>query len=428
MSDRKKSSRVLVSALGALLLAAVCGGIIYFSVYQDRFFPFCSGLLHTLWWTCKVSCAGVLLCSAFFLFHPLLFQLKVRGTPSGQRGHLRFSHLFGFFWIDGSGSIHGQEVRLGIWRWSWRIAGHLRERPSRKSETGSPPQKPDLPTPKETASGASQAPEPRKAEQPPAMTAQPVSPARTERDVHPDPAGTEKGIASRSTETPAATGDGSPAAVPGPEPMKPASGESKKAPPPEEPAEQPPSISQTIESTAHEKPSPFEPATELPGKGPQQEPSRDKPFFEKLRGDIRRFRRRAIDGWHKLRIWINLARRVWRRASPMLRRLGTDLWQGMHLRPSLCRVRYGMPEAHLTGLTQGLAAPFAGLLRPFSVHFEPVPVFTGTTLSVYVDAGVRIQPWRVLWAWIVLLTTWDFWKALRDAWQWHKRRSESSTP
>jgi len=402
MSFLKKNNRVLRNIFGALLLAAACGGIIYFAIFSDGFFPVFSAFLRAIWWTCKASGVILLLGSIFFLCHPLIFHLKMRGTPAGQRGHLRFSHLFGLLWIDGGGSIHGQEVRLGFWRWSWRISDHLRERPPRKGETGSPPKKPDSPTPEKTAAETSRPQAPCKTEQPSEKSGQTAPALPPSRDETPAPVAVVTTPETRSDVPP--------------------------APPTEEksPEDAVPTIMREPEPPEQKPSIPFAHPTPLPGKSQEQAPSTEKPFFEKLRDDVRRIRRRALDGWRKLRAWINLARRAWRRASPMTRRLGSDLWQAMHLLPSLCRVRYGMPEAHLTGLTQGLAAPFAGLLRPFSISFEPIPVFTGTTLYVRVDGGFRIQPWRVIWAWIVLLSTLDFWKALRDAWHWHKGRSEAS--
>jgi len=157
----------------------------------------------------------------------------------------------------------------------------------------------------------------------------------------------------------------------------------------------------------------------------EEAPSREAPFGDKVRADLRRLRRRASDGWRTAKTWLKLGIRGWRRVSPLLKRLAADHWNGVHLRPSVCRVRYGLTEAHLTGMTQGLAAPFAGLLVPFSVRFEPIPVFTGPTLHVFIDSGLLIRPWRILWAWLVLLTTLDFWKALRDLWHWYKTRSKT---
>lgn len=109
----------------------------------------------------------------------------------------------------------------------------------------------------------------------------------------------------------------------------------------------------------------------------------------------------------------------------MVRRLASDLWQSLNLMPSLLRVRYGLAEAHLTGMTQGLAAPVAGLLLPFSIRFEPVPVFTGTTIHVRAEGGIRIRPWRVLAAFLVLLATREFWQAVLDLWRWRKSAAGS---
>jgi len=62
---------------------------------------------------------------------------------------------------------------------------------------------------------------------------------------------------------------------------------------------------------------------------------------------------------------------------------------------------------------------------PFSIRFEPVPVFTGTTIHVRAEGGIRIRPWRVLAAFLVLLATREFWQAVLDLWRWRKSAAGS---
>ncbi len=406
----------------ALPVAAICAAIICYLVYIGQFLAFAGTALGIGWLLFKIALAVSLVVSAFFLLHPLTFMFRLRGTPAGQRGHVRFTHLFGLLWLDAGADRRLREVRLGFWRWSWRIAGGRPPRPERKPPS-SPPSPPLSPIPSTVTPASTE-----KAEVPPAT---PVSPTAAPQTMASEPAA---GTASSKDDTPQKAEEKPSETI---LPASPATAEepaTTEAPcPPQEP--QPKAASVPVSTGSEEEavsplPEPtagpplFEPP---PPRATREEaaPSREKPFGDKIRNDLRRLRRRAADGWRTAKTWLKLGMRGWRRASPLLKRLAADHWNGVHLRPSSCRVRYGLTEAHLTGMTQGLAAPFAGLLVPFSVRFEPIPVFTGPTLHVLVDGGLLIQPWRILWAWLVLLSTLDFWKAMRDLWRWHKARSKA---
>lgn len=393
----------------AILFAAVCVAIICYLLYIGKFMVVTGAAFGIGWLFLKITLAAALVVSGFFLLHPLTFMLRVRGTPAGQRGHFRFTHLFGLLWLDAGIDRRARDVHIGFWRWSWRIAGGRQPRPERKPPSP-PPSSPPSPSPA------------------PSPVAQATGKAQTDAPSAAPPQPPVADAASReNTEKPAAPMAASPAAITG----EPATVEAAR-PPQEQQGKVPstPEPARTTEETVHPFPKPpmKENSFERPPRAPAKEaaPPREAPFGDRIRADLRRLRRRAADGWRKAKTWLKLAMRGWRRASPLVRRLAADLWNGVHMLPSVCRLRYGLSEAHLTGLTQGLAAPFAGLLRPFSIHFEPIPIFTGPTLHLSIDGGMSIQPWRIFWAWLVLLTTIDFWKAMRDLWQWHKARSKTS--
>lgn len=388
--------------IGIILGIAACIGIFSYLASTGQLLPFAASAFGIAWWSFKISFFSILAISVFFLLHPLRFMLQLRGTPAGQRGHLRFDHLFGLLWLDAGGDRNAQEVRLGIWRWSWRIAGQARERPPRQQTPLQPSPPPPAPTPSGEAARPSSPTKDSPAGNPPPTRSEPPPLADAVPPSAPKPADTKL-----------------------PEPAVSSPPAADEAMPPEDVAPLTPDVSEDPVRLSPEIP-PFVPPVESPfprTSAKEPEAPREKSFGEKIRADLRRLRRRAADGWHKAKTYLNLGRRVWRRASPMIKRLASDHWNGLHILPSLCRIRYGLSEAHLTGLTQGLAAPFAGLLRPFSIHLEPIPVFTGSTIHVFIRGGFFIQPWRILWAWLVLLTTIDFWKALRDLWRWKKARS-----
>ncbi|HQG29611.1 MAG TPA: hypothetical protein PLY73_13750, partial [Candidatus Ozemobacteraceae bacterium] len=400
----------------ALPVAAICAAIICYLIYIEQFIAFAGAAFGIGWLLFKIALAATLVVSAFFLLHPLTFMLRLRGTPAGQRGHVRFTHLFGLLWLDAGLDRRARNVRIGFWRWSWRIAGGRPPRPERKSPSS--PAAPPPPSPAPTPTFSTAAPVPaEKAEAPSAPPVRPAAPPQPPPMKSADSTASPKDDMPQSVEekaaepvlsvSPAAAEKPATTAAPRPHQEPP-----EKAPSaPVSPFSEEESVSPSSETSAA---SPrFEPAS--PHTTQEEEsPSREKPFGDRIRTDLRRLRRRAAEGWRTAKTWLKLGMKGWRRASPLLKRLAADHWNGVHLRPSVCRVRYGLTEAHLTGMTQGLAAPFAGLLVPFSVRFEPIPVFTGPTLHVLVDGGILIQPWRILWAWLVLLTTLDFWKALRD--------------
>jgi len=394
-----------------LPVAAICAVIVCYLIYIEQFIFFVGTAFAIGWLLFKIALATALVTSVFFLLHPLTFMLRLRGTPAGQRGHVRLTHLFGLLWLDAGIDRRAREVRLGFWRWSWRLAGGRSPRPGRKPP--SPPPAPPLsPTPASSIAAPVPAEKTEVRSPPPVASPQPpaTAPAASITSSKDDAA--FPSVSPSTAEKPAATSSLRPLQEP---PAKAAS-----APASVVSVEEPPRPSP--EPSAG--PPPFEPP---PPHAAREEaaPSHETPFGDRIRADLRRLRRRVADGWRTAKTWLKLGMRGWRRASPLIKRLAADHWNGVHLHPSVCRVRYGLSEAHLTGLTQGLAAPFAGLLRPFSVRFEPIPVFTGPTLHVFVDGGILIQPWRILLAWLALLSTLDFWKALRDLWYWHKARSKS---
>ncbi|HOY68447.1 MAG TPA: hypothetical protein PLP29_16325 [Candidatus Ozemobacteraceae bacterium] len=418
MSETTSTSRWYLRFPGILAPGLILFLIIYISLFPSQAFAGFTAILGYAWWGFKIGLAGSLVCALFLLLHPLVFDLRLRGTPAGQRGRLAFRHLFGLIRLEASGGIHAQELRLGFWRWSWQLAANGRERIRRPP---TPPQAPPAAPVPEPPTRTPAEPEGASASERPEAVVPPTPASELPAEPSPSHSGSEEPEAPPSRQPAAPESGNAPQVREAPRSADVVRPEKPTPVPIQEPLPEPPLQSHPA-APAPESPEAIEPLPAPPRpEGPQKTGSGAKPSFtERVRRDLKRLRSKVSDGWRMFRKYANLARRAWRRASPMARRLASDLWQSLHLMPSLLRIRYGLPQAHLTGMTQGLAAPVAGLLTPFSVRFEPVPVFTGTTVHVRAEGGLRIHPWRILLACIVLAATREFWLALRDLWRWRK--------
>ena len=379
-----------------------------------------SAILSTAWAIFKFCFwlfAILSLCGGtFFLLHPLRFDFRLRASLYGQRAEGWFSYFFGLVGLGTIASPHEQAVFLRVGNLKWRLhkSGGREKPPGKKPPEEPPPAPPPEVSPAEQPSGPSVRVEEPPVSRPSAPDAQPASgfpatppPGSTPRATTGTTGAPEKAEAATSPGLPEdiSFSEAVPGTVPGtaPETGFPT------------PGAMTPEKEKAIEF--------FEKAEHTPGEK-EDESLKHQPEegfakkFHKLRKKILKKLKFARKVYRTI---LNL----WERFSPMIKSLFWDLWQTFRLDGPGLRVRYGFEEPYLVGMTQGIAAQIAGMLFPWGITIDTLPVFTGNTILINGRIGVRILPYKVAKGFLRMALEKDLWMGLKELWDWYKTRKKS---
>lgn len=360
--------------------------------------------------------------SLFLVFHPWDCWIRWRLSWRGQRGEAWFRYLFGALGVGVAGSPAGARVLIAVGPWR-RVVFDTR------SKSPQPPEEPKKPEP--SPASPAEPPMPKREEPPAPRRDEPPSPAREDvparpvavAEVEPMPVSGPVAVKQPSREPPTATEGEVPVASTVPPPAEmPARVEAvaipvmdfdrdpgRLSPPPKGPV--------SPGSNFGGEP----PLPPIPPVSGGEEPAEER--GPSLRERLRALRRRFRSTWQKVRKGYRIARDIWNRATEPCRRLLWNLWASFSLLGPKAHLRYGLAEPHIVGMIQGLLAPLAGVLMPFGALIRVEPVFAGPTIWCRGETGLRIHPWRLVWAFSRLIVEREVIRGARDAWRaWRERK------
>ncbi len=374
------------------------------------------------------------------LFHPLRFNLSLRGSLKGQRSELWFVYFFRMFGIGVIASPHTQDlvIRLLFWKRVIKRNQRKRSRAPKKAEELTPT---DFPAnePPTAPPAAPVAPPPVSA--PPAE--EPV--AMAEKELL-SPASGEKSdsVPVSATEAPATTTETTEKICEAP---------SKNVLPEEVRPEKRESISEPqLQKVIAEETTDAASGTGLPGSGISQTTAIDeikpldaidpfvadqktaeseqtstqaeKPPTDSFRQKLRMLRRRLSKGYAEAKKWLRLFGRKYRLLWPIFSRFWQRSRKGFKIENPAIACKYALHEPYLTGMFQGNLAILSGMLQGLGIEFVPVPVFTSPTIYSRAKASAVILPYRLVFALFALLFEKVLW---REAWKLFKWYRESKS-
>ncbi|PKL44415.1 MAG: hypothetical protein CVV41_07190 [Candidatus Riflebacteria bacterium HGW-Riflebacteria-1] len=425
-------------------------------------------ILATIWQVIQILLLTAVIISAVTaltaIFHPLRFDLKLRGSVKGQRAEVWFVYLFRLFKIGVIATPHTQDVVVSFMGWQKRL-----DRAGRTKPEKAPPKTPTPPiSPPETPSSAEPSrDEPISADSiapdstttssaettgeittdPGERVAEPVSKITDEKT---DDAATtdsaDSTIASQTT--PATTADSKPEAAGkslsdataySEELTQPAdSGESA---PPDSPARQIHADAETIEPVAVEAATvtpaidsrPLKPLDEVEaeykaakeaGAAAQDTKKGSSSAGSSLKQTLRRFKRDASRRFNQFKAYARLFRQKWRALSPVVKRFWQRGKSGFGLTRIDLLLRYALHEPYLTGMCHGTLAVASGMAGQFGINFVPVPQFGAPMLYSRAYVTAEIRPWRLLYATGALLFEKQIYKELWQLFKWYRSKKQ----
>lgn len=396
----------------------------------------------TIWlltkWLLLIAVAGGLLVGLIALFHPLRFNLHLRGSMRGQRAELWFVYLFRIFRLGIVASPHTQDIVLQIFFWKRVLQRNQRAKPKKDAPTDSPtsPQVDDLPkSPAEQRQDVVESPK----EVIPVDETRPLETVAPESEPEPESKSEAK---SESEPEPKSEPESKSDSEPEPE------SETEQASPVEEMPKPASQVGDTEEISTAE-PISAEPST---GKAPTKIEKIDTidPFSQKTdfkqdsseestserqttgesdswRKRLRLLRKRIADKYREGKKWLRLFGRKYKLLSPIFWKFYRRSRKGFRIDSPALLCRYALHEPYLTGMCQGNLAIFSGMLQRFGIDFVPVPVFTGPTLYSKAKASLVLMPWRFVFAVFALFFDKILWQEAWKLFKWYRARKTVST-
>lgn len=409
----------------------------------------------TIWlvikWLLIIAAGSGLLLGLIALFHPLRFNLNLRGSLRGQRAELWFVYLFRIFKIGIIATPHTQDVVVKVFFWQRLLQRNQRRRPR---PPATPP--PDFPgptkayepdtEPKSSIDTGSAATDQKKSETELA--------AKTE--VAEEVAGSLPPEA--VPDTPTTSSQISEAVVEDSEKPEPVVAEIEKpvAAEPEKKSSQPEPVTEKIGVSGEEAVEPLPEAVRVtPDPQAQKVKEEEKisaiedidPFAEKVESEKKstsdKSEAEAADTWQKrLRLlrkrigekyrlakkWLRLIGRKYRLLSPIFWKFWGRSKKGFRIDHPALLCRYALHEPYLTGMFQGNLAIFSGMLQRFGIEFVPVPTFGAPTLYTRGKVSLVLLPWRFVFAVICLLFERILWTEAWRLFKWYRSTKTVSTP
>ncbi|MBU1107942.1 MAG: hypothetical protein KKB51_14815 [Candidatus Riflebacteria bacterium] len=432
-------------------------------------------ILSTIWQITQTLLLITVIISSVMLlialFHPLRFDVKLRGSVKGQRAEVWFVYLFRLFKIGVIATPHTQDLVVSFMGWKKR----LDRLGSRKPASNPPPTTPSGAVPSTdtsaptTSTAAPQTTEsatsadvqvndkPIKAdvtaESPPitdsvVKSKEPSSRAPTSSEAIPVDHRTETADATTGT---AEASDTVSAVVD--EPLLPhktqQSPEQIAATPalseknaPEIDPEKPETIEPVIESDKpvadidsrplkplHEVEAEYKAAKDNESGRANAQPGADTAdatgkATKSLKQVLRRFKRDASRRFNQFKTYARLFRLKWRSLSPVFKRFWQRGKPGFGLPRIDLLLRYALHEPYLTGMCHGTLAVASGMAGQWGVNFVPVPQFGAPMIysRAYVTAVVR--PWRLLYATAALLFEKQLYKEIWQLFKWYREKKQ----
>ncbi len=400
---------------------------------------------------------GLSIITIIGLFHPLVFNVKLRASQLGQRAEIWGAYLFGMLKIGIVATPVNQDVILKFLFWKMILQKNRRQKAARPGRQPGPPfaQPPAAPPGKDIDSTTDhpdqpEAPPPaqkseEQAIQPhsaaPAQQTKPVSSTISEPTLPSEPPS-----ASLPTQSPATPAAG---VV---ESAAPQSGQSKPELATAGPVEEPPPVDTAVEiQTTPEKERaaaepeeitparpveptpvdtrPLKPVSEVHTEKPTGEKPADKEAAAEKPGDgwqskFRRFRRDFDRRYRQIRGWLRTFMRKWKVLYPVFLRFWRRGKKGLSIDGTALLLRYALHEPYLTGMFHANLAVMSGFVGRFGVNFKPVPVFSQPCIYARGHSTAVIRPWRFAAAIVGLFLEPDLYRQLWQAFKWYRARRQ----
>jgi hypothetical protein len=414
----------------------------------------------TIWllikWLLLIAAASGLLIGLIALFHPLRFNLHLRGTLRGQRAELWFVYFFRIFKIGIVASPHTQDVVLQIFFWQKVLQRNQRPRPQKPEP---PPQ--DFPTAPRAdhfseSSDTKEQNEAATAQTPESATGKPEKEQKSsEENIIEKKSGME-GV--EASPEPGEASSEPEISVSEPEKLNPDPGKTltevtsaaeiteEKDPEktedthePQEPAPASPEEKSQAKSVSAESATakiekidaidPFSEKSDSPKDSSGESATRESSRGERdsWRKRLRLLRKRIAEKYRQGKKWLRLFGRKYKLLSPIFWKFYRRSRKGFRIDSPALLCRYALHEPYLTGMCQGNLAIFSGMLQRFGIDFVPVPVFTGPTFYSKAKASLVLMPWRFVFAVFALFFEKVLWQEAWKLFKWYRARKSVST-
>ncbi len=401
-----------------------------------------STIWQIIWILLLTAVAAGSLTLLIVMFHPLRFDVKLRGSPKGQRAEVWFVYLFRMFRIGIIATPRTQDIVISFLGRKKRL-----ERMGRKASAGRPPAAP------------------------PAAPASYAGPTATTSSAVTDDAGRTAGDTSQTAEvqgssavdsTVETSAKSQPLEIPdeqgcerpessvadsdAPPVMKPAdtthpaaevetsTGATAKAEPAIEDAETvEPVVSEAPASTPgidsrplkplHEVEADYQAAKDRSEVGEQagKESAKEGASLRQL---LRKFKRDATRRFSQIKSYLRLFRRKWRLLSPVMKRFWQRGKKAFGLPRTDLLLRYALHEPYLTGMSHATLAVASGMAGQWGINFMPVPHFGAPMVYSRASISAVIKPWRLLFATCALLFEKQLYVESWQLFKWYRSKKQ----
>ena len=366
-------------------------------------------ILSTIWqvvWPllllAAVVCSFVLLIA---MFHPLRFDVKMRGSLKGQRAEVWFVYLFRMFRIGIIATPHTQDVIISFLGWKKRLERMSRQKPPSPPPEPPPDQAPDVTT-------AAQTQHEPIAQTPPGSKA-PDTQAMPEPE--PESAVRDSSVKEESHQAKTA------------QPTPPEDTSSEAAAETIEPVEVEPPQPAAIDS------SPLKPLHKVEeeyqstrGASTDSKPAETaaKKEAASLRKILQKFKRDASRRFSQIKGYLRLFRRKWRALAPVFKRFWRRGKKGFGLPRIDLMLRYALHEPYLTGMSHATLAVASGMAGQWGINFMPIPHFGAPMIYSRACITGVIRPWRLLVATGALLFEKELYRELWQLFKWYRTKKQ----
>lgn len=381
------------------------------------------------------------------LFHPLRFDLNLRGSIRGQKAQLWFVYLFKIFKVGIIATPHTQDLVIKIFFWQKLIKRNQRQKPRPKPESEAkyepkPPEPPPEP-PFEVTSKPESFPDKEIEQKAPEVEDKPeefmgpeeLEPQQIEAEpeIGPEKTEEEKPVVEARAEENQESEEYRTHDIPEEivvtneiEQTKP------ETPTPElqHRHDENASEKQTTGGEAKIKPldevDPFAKTETASSAKKQVEHKADK-GNDTWRARFRQIRRRVAQKYSQAKKWIRILGRKYRLLSPVFFKFWNRSKKGFKIDQPAVMCRYALHEPYLTGMFQGNLAIFSGILQRFGIDFVSVPVFTSPTLYTRAKASLVLLPYRFIFALIALFFERVLWAEAWKLFKWYRSLNSKAT-
>lgn len=409
-------------------------------------------ILSTIWqiiWALlliAVAVSSLALITA--IFHPLRFDVRLRGSLKGQRAEVWFVYLFRMFRIGIIATPRTQDVVVSFLGWKKRL-----ERMGRKAATGRPlttppPSQPSEPPPAPVSTGESltQPGEDSTLDSTREASVGNVKQTTDDTDSSVEPqaaAQTHEEPEKKDSEQPEPSVVGSDEmptpkqsdATQLPTEVSETTGETGKVKPVTESAE----TVETVEAVVSEAPPadidsrPLKPLHEVEA---DYQAARDRSAKDEhapktsakegasLRQLLRKFKRDASRRFSQIKSYLRLFRRKWRALSPVFKRFWQRGKKGFGLPRTDLLLRYALHEPYLTGMSHATLAVASGMAGQWGINFVPIPHFGAPMVYSRACISAVIRPYRLLFATCALLFEKQIYLELWQLFKWYRSKKQ----